>query len=372
MAFLSGPRQVGKTTLARNLISARENYFLFDDEPFRRNWIRSPRESIAERNKGAVIFDEIHKDRQWKRRLKGIYDISGHEFPILVTGSARLDHFRKGSDSLLGRYLPYRLHPFTVAEKAITITPDAVFTIKTPRYRWKDLVRLGGFPEPLLHGNEAEAIRWSRLRLDRIVYEDSRDFLNISDLTAFRILIDILPRQVGSLLSLNSLKEDVGKAYATIRSWFAVLDTLYYCFLVRPYAKRLQRAIRAEPKMYLYDILRIPKEETGRRRENLVALHLVKACQYWTDLAHGEFDLRFVRDKEKREVDFLLLRDGNPWMLVECKSRSTEPTAAIERFASILKPKHTIQLADSPGYDRYYAASGVRVMNVETFLAGLV
>lgn len=372
MAFLSGPRQVGKTTLAKDLIEAKENYFLFDDESFRRAWIRSPNDSIRERANGPVVFDEIHKDRQWKRRVKGIYDTTEGKFPILVTGSARMDHYRKGSDSLLGRYLPYRLHPFSVGENATPVDPDHIFKNKKVQFPWNDLLTLGGFPEPFLTSRESEAQRWSRLRLDRIVIEDSRDFLNISDLTAFRILIDLLPRQVGSLLSLNSLKEDVGKAYGTIYAWFSVLETLYYCFLIKPYSKRVARSIRAAPKMYLFDILRIHADAIGARRENLVALHLLKACHYWTDLAHGEFELRFVRDKDQLEVDFLVVRNNNPWMLVECKSGTTAPTSSLEKFTTILKPKYSIQIADKPGLDREYPATGIRVMDTETFLAGLV
>jgi hypothetical protein len=372
VAFVSGPRQVGKTTLARSLLRDPQNYFLFDDEGFRRRWTGSPEESIAGRGPGPVVFDEIHKDRRWKRKLKGIYDKLGAEMEIVVTGSARLDHYRKGSDSLLGRHLPYRLHPFTVAETPDPPSPDRMEETSRRSFPWEDLLRVGGFPEPLLRGQEQWAQRWSRLRLDRIVLEDSRDFLNISDLNAFRTLADLLPERVGSLLSVNSLREDLGKAYSTVRTWLAVLDVLYFCFTIRPYARRISRALRAEPKLYLYDILRIPRELPSKRQENLAALHLLKACHFWTDSAQGEFDLRYVRTKEKREVDFLVVRDGRPWMLVECKSGRKDPSRDLLYFSEILSPEHRFQLVSDGGFDRFFAGPQVRVMGYEKFFAGLL
>jgi predicted AAA+ superfamily ATPase len=372
IALVSGPRQVGKTTLARSLLDNPQNYFLYDEEEFRRRWSKSPTEAISGRGPGVVVLDEIHKDRKWKTKLKGLHDTRGQEIPFLVTGSARLERFRKGSDSLLGRYFPYRLFPFTVAESASCVRPDEILSRPAVNFAWPDLLRLGGFPEPLLGGSEAGAKRWSRLRLDRLVLEDSRDLLNISDLNAFRVLIDLLPERVGSLLSVNSLREDVGKAYATVRSWLGVLDALYYCFTIRPYAAKLARALRAEPKLYLFDTVRIPEELKAKRLENQVALHLLKACSYWTDTAQGEWDLRFVRTKEKREVDFLVLRDRKPWMLVECKSGKTEPARDLVLFAKILKPVHNFQLVSQESFDRVYAEHRIRVLGYERFLSGLI
>jgi len=260
ITFISGPRQVGKTTLAKALLTSRLNYYSYDEEDFRRAWSKNPQLALANRAPGPVVLDEIHKDRMWKRKLKGIYDQDEESGPYVVTGSARLDSYRRGSDSLLGRYIPYRLHPLTVGERAIAPSPDTLFEASGATFcSVKELINLSGFPEPLLGGSENEAARWSRLRLDSLVQEDTRDLLSISDLSAFRVLIDLLPERVGSPLSINALHEDVGKAYATVRSWYQVLEALYYCFTVRPYSKRINRAIRAEPKMYLFDLLRIPK-----------------------------------------------------------------------------------------------------------------
>jgi predicted AAA+ superfamily ATPase len=372
IAMISGPRQVGKTTAAKSLLSSPQNYFLYDEEDFRRRWSKSPSQAISGRGDGVVVFDEIHKDRKWKTKLKGLYDTRGAEVPFVVTGSARLEHFRKGGDSLMGRYLPYRLLPFTVAENTASPSPEEAGASRRVSFSWQDILRLGGFPEPLLGGSEQEAQRWSRLRIDRLVLEDSRDFLNISDLNAFRVLIDLLPERVGSLLSVNSLKEDVGKAYATVRSWLGVLDVLYYCFTIRPYAARLNRALRAEPKLYLFDTLTIPSALVSKRMENQVALHLLKACNFWTDTAQGEFELRFVRTKERREVDFVVLRDRKPWMLVECKTGEAEPAKDLIAFTRILKPRHSVQLIADESIERLYAEHGIIVLGYERFLSGLV
>jgi hypothetical protein len=372
MAFVSGPRQVGKSTLARSLLESEANYFLYEEEGFRRRWSKSPREAISERGEGVVVLDEIHKDRKWKTKLKGLYDTSAGEIPLIVTGSARLEHFRKGGDSLLGRYLPYRLFPFTVAESSDPIAPDEVLARSRVHYAWDGILRLGGFPEPLLGGREKEAQRWSRLRIDRLVLEDSRDFINVSDFNALRTLAELLPERVGSLLSVNSLREDVGKAYATVRSWLGILDLLYFSFTIKPYSKKLARALRAEPKLYLFDTVRIPPELESKRLENQVALHLFKACCYWTDTAQGEFELRFVRTKEKREVDFVVLREGKPWMLVECKSREKEPASELVLFTEILKPAHSFQLVTDESHDRFFPERKVRVLGYEKFLSGLL
>ncbi|MBM4369145.1 MAG: ATP-binding protein [Deltaproteobacteria bacterium] len=367
MALISGPRQVGKSTLARTLLRSGHNEFNWDDERFRRAWTRDPAGAVAGRGPGPILLDEIHKDRQWKRKLKGLYDLRGQELPIVVTGSGRLDLYRRGGDSLSGRYLPYRLHPFSVGESPMVPSPDALDFQATPRFPWGDLVRLGGFPEPLLDAHELRARRWSRLRRERLVAEEVRDFRAIHDLQAVRVLVDLLPERVGSLLSVNALAEDVGAAYATVRAWLGILGDLYHCFLVRPWQKRVARSLRAAPKLYLYDI--IPVASPGARRENVAALHLLKACQVWTDLALGEFDLHFVRTRDGAETDFLLARDGKPWMLVECKGGDTTPDRSLVSFAQRLGTRLNFQLVESPGHDREWAESGVRVLDYQKFFA---
>ena len=369
MAFISGPRQVGKTTLGQMLLDDPGNHFSWDDPSFRRHWSRSPIESVASRGTGPILLDEIHKDRRWKGRLKALYDLRGKSLPIVVTGSARLDLFRRGGESLLGRYVPYRMHPFTVGENADPPGPDEILRRSAVAFPLADLLALGGFPEPLLGGSPQKAQRWSRLRQERLLREDLRDLRAVGDLQAVQVLADLLPERVGSLLSVNSLREDVGVAYATVRAWLGAFEALFLCFRIRPYANRISRALRAEPKLYLFDTNQVPT--AAARIENLVALHLLKACHYWTDTAQGEFDLRFVRDKEKREIDFLILRDRKPWLAVECKSKQTAPNPTLVAFSERLNVPIRVQLV-SGEHDRFHPESGVRVLGYEKFLAGLV
>lgn len=372
MAFVSGPRQVGKTTMAKHLLVNSANYFSWDQSEFRRKWSRSPIDALATIEAGVVVLDEIHKDRLWKRRLKGLYDTAEVQIPIVVTGSARLDLYRKGGDSLLGRYLPYRLHPFSVAERSDSIRPEEILVRNQVNYPWQDLLKYGGFPEPLFAANSGKAERWSRLRLDRLAYEDTRDVKVLTDLDAFRTLLDLIPEKVGSLFSFNSLREDVGVAYATVRDWVLLSENLYYGFFVKPYSKNIKRSLSAEPKFYLYDILQISKATPSKRLENLFALHLLKACHYWTDAAEGLFELHYVRDKEKREVDFLICRDKKPWALFECKSGDKNISPNLLYYSKILKTPLNFQLCEDSNYDKLSVTSNIRVIGYQKMLSGLV
>ena len=371
MAFVSGPRQIGKTTLGKELLRHPSNYFTWDDISFRRAWLKSPKAALSSVGAGPVVLDEIHKDRRWKNHLKGYFDTVGAAQGLLVTGSARLDLYRRGGDSMLGRYLPYRLHSFSVGECEMPPTPDEM-PLRKPVIPWSDLMTLGGFPEPLFAGSAAKAMRWSRLRLERLIQEDVRDLRNIGDLAGLRALADILPERVGSLLSINSLREDLGVAYGTIKAWLDVFEALYLCFSLRPYTTRLTRSVAKAPKLYLFDILQIPKDNPGARRENLTALHLLKACDYWTDTAQGVFELRYLRNKDQREVDFVILRDKKPWQLIECKSNDVQIASDLRSFQERIKAPHAIQLVEKMGYDRVDKETGIRVIDYERFFSGWV
>lgn len=366
MAFLSGPRQVGKTSLALQCVPSRTNYFTWDDTVFKKQWVRDPRAAIANIEPGPVVLDELHKYRFWKRTLKGLYDQVGHDVPLIVTGSARLDLYQRGGDSLLGRYLPYRLHPFTIAERTSNFPDPDHLTPQPIAFPLTDLLQCTGFPEPLLAGSSAKAARWSRLRLERLVREDVRDFKGIRDLELMKLLIELLPDRVGSPLSVNSLKEDLQVAYATVREWLMVAKHLYICFGIAPFARNIARALTKEQKIYLFDWM--PVTNPGARLENLVAVHLLKLCHFWTDTAVGHFKLRYIRTKEKREVDFCVLRDQRPWMLVECKSNQSAIEPALQTMAAQFPKALAFQLTTKP-MDRKVPGTNIRVLNVERFLS---
>lgn len=369
MAFLSGPRQVGKTTLAKTLLETPKNYFNWDETSFKKLWIRDPLTILQSTGPGPIVLDELHKYRFWKRSLKGLYDRVGKEVPMIVTGSARLDLFKKGGDSLLGRYLPYRLHPFSVAEDASS-SPDPDHLEPRPvRFPLKDLMQLSGFPDPLFSGSSGKAGRWSRLRLDQLVREDIRDFRNIRDVELIKLLVELLPDRVGSPLSINSLREDLQVAYATVRDWMSVLRNLFVCFIVPPYTGSIARSLLKEPKMYLMDWTRI--EDVGARLENVVAVHLLKTCDYWTDTGKGLFELRYIRTKDKDEVDFCVLRDRKPFWLIECKSNDTAISLALQTMSEKFPKAHAFQLT-LQDIDKTNPVTQIRLIQVEKFLSMLV
>lgn len=369
MAFISGPRQVGKTNLAKQCLNSSTNYFNWDATEFKRRWIRSPLKAIEEIGDGPVVFDELHKYPHWKNSLKGLYDQVGEQVRIIVTGSARLDLYKKGGDSLLGRYIPYRLHPFSVAERPDpAVDPDHLEPGEI-HYPLKDLIACSGFPEPLLLSSERKARRWSRLRFEQLVREDIRDFKNIRNIELIKLLIELLPARVGSPLSLNSLREDLQVAYATLHEWIAVLQNLYICFKVPPYSRNIARALTKEAKYYLFDWL--PISNQGPLLENIVAVHLQKSCHFWTDLAYGVFNLCYIRTKEKEEVDFCVVRDGKPWMLIECKSQSTTLSRALKKFADRFPLAAAFQLTTG-NVDRVVPGTDIRIINIEKFLSMLI
>ena len=362
MALVSGPRQCGKTTLAKMLLGGRKVglYRNWDQVEFRREWARNPSDIIPPPGEGdapLVALDEIHKDRRWKRNLKGIFDTLEAPCDILVTGSARLGVYVKGSDSLLGRYFSFRLHPFTIRELRgpEVLGPDEAMEALFCRSRrpskslqghLEALMAYGPFPEPLLAQDVRRARLWRRNREELVIREDLRDLSRLPELGRVEMMVSLLPERVGSLFSLASVGRDLEASVHTVKRWLDYLSQLYYLFEVKPYARSIPRSLRREGKIYLWDYAGIADE--AARFENLVACHLLKACHFWTDTGHGQFDLFYLRDKEKREIDFLIVRDGQPWLPVEVKLADTEPSENWQWFARFLTCKRGLQLVASP------------------------
>lgn len=279
MVFLGGPRQVGKTTLALRLLGADESspaYFNFDNDSDRRKMLA---EQWPESK--TVILDEIHKYRKWRNWLKGVYDKTKSQRHYLITGSARLDYYRRGGESLLGRYHYYRLHPFSVAELDQYPHPPSL----------ADLMERGGFPEPLFSKKLRDAHRWRRERRALVIREDLRDLERVFDVTQLELLAQRLPAVVGSPLSINALAEDLQVAHKTVANWLQILERLYYCYRIYPFGSSRIRAVKKEAKLYLWDWSEVT--EPGPRFENLVAGHLLKYCHFREDTDGIEMDLRY-------------------------------------------------------------------------------
>ena len=353
MLFVSGPRQVGKTTLAKQVVPE-GRYFNYDKTSDALLFAKGP-DGLAgslqfdtpSARATSVIFDEIHKYRQWKRFIKGFFDVYGDKVKIVATGSARMDVYRRGGDSLMGRYFGYRVHPLTIGELASSEVdlesefqlPKDVGGVDIPR-----LMEFGGYPEPFLNGTRRFYTRWQNSRLDKIFSEDLRDLSRVQDLRGVRALSELLTARVTGEISYASLSRDLGVTADTVKAWIGLLESVYFCYEIRPYFKNVANSIRKTPKIYLWDWSLL--SDVGARAENFVASHLLKSIDWWTDSGLGRFELGYIRDKQQHEVDFVVVRDGKPFMLVECKMSGKEPmSASLKSFAAKLKVPYVYQVA---------------------------
>lgn len=372
MVFVAGPRQVGKTTLARSLVAAgygETAYFNWDDPQARRRILASDWPAAAQ----LIILDELHKLRGWKNLVKGAYDTHKDRFRFLVTGSTRLDVYRKGGDSLQGRYHHYRLHPFSLAEVAGTrahAQPFKELPIAAAHGRGElDLLeRFGGFPEPLLAQDERSLRRWHNERNERLLREDVRDVEFVREIGKMQLLSDMLPAKVGALLSVNALREDLQVSHRAAAHWLDILEAFYYQFRVHPYARSTARSLKKEPKLYLWDWSEVPGEPA--RFENLVASHLLKLVHWLHDREGHKASLHFLRDALKREVDFLVAVDGKPWFAVEVKTSDEAVSPHLRYFGERLRIPFSYQVLKKSGVDRL--VDGVRVVSADRFLLSLV
>jgi predicted AAA+ superfamily ATPase len=356
IVLVSGPRQVGKTTLSRQLVDPYV-YLNFDSSPDR----EMIRKLEWDRRARLVIFDELHKMKNWKSWLKGVYDTEGIPPAILVTGSARLDLYRKGGDSLAGRFFSYRLHPLTVREICNSLPEKSEVAIH-------HLLRLGGFPEPYLGKDEGAARRWRRTHIDTIIRQDLLDLEKIRDLKSVEILIDLLRMRVGSPTSFSSLAEDLQVSPHTVQHWLQVLEQLCIVFPVRPYHRNIARSLLKEPKFYFFDVGDV-KDDLGARLENLVATALLRELHLLEDTTGRKTALHYLRDKEKREVDFLVVIDGHPVLMVEVKAGEDSFEKSLFRFRRHLPGTRAVQVV--LGLRRRKSSQGVEMMAAHEFLEKL-
>lgn len=322
MVLLAGPRQCGKTTMASQLIKKLYGHMY--------NWdiLKDRKELIEQRFDAEAklwVFDELHKYRQWRNWLKGVYDEHHKKRKLLVTGSAKLNVYSRGGDSLQGRYYFHRLHPFTLGEilqkKLVSISeiPEiSIHTQEKDQKIFKDLLLLGGFPEPFLSASELAANRW-RMSYNRLVIEEEVMTLErIVEIDKLAIFLDRLPAAVGSPLSINSFREDLEVSFDAVKRWVTVFDNLYLTFRLPPFGSSKIKAVKKEQKLYFWDWTQV--ESQALRAENIVALHLLRLVHWAEDVEGCKLDLRYYRNTIGHEVDFLVLKNLKPWMAIEVKS----------------------------------------------------
>lgn len=342
MVFVAGPRQVGKTTLARALPGGAAGYLNWD--------VPDQRERILRRelpDSPLWIFDELHKYRTWRNYLKGLFDARRPTQRILVTGSARLDFYRFGGDSLQGRYHLLRLHPLSAAELGLRTASD-----------FAQLSTLGGFPEPFFGGSEVQARRWSREYRQRLVREEVSSLERVQDLGNLELLMLRLPELVGTPLSINAVREDLQVGHKTVAAWIQILERLYAVFRLPPFGAPRLRAVKKEQKHYHFDWTLV--DNPGARFENLVASHLLKWVHHQQDVAGRDLELRYFRDTDGREVDLIVVEKREPILMVECKVSDVP----VDRSVYYLKAKFPACDAwqvSGIGQKDYVTPEGIRV-----------
>jgi predicted AAA+ superfamily ATPase len=322
MVFIGGPRQVGKTTLGLSFLPSMNKtdsaYLNWDVSHSRKKIISN----LYPADFKILLFDEIHKYSKWKNYLKGFYDEFCPEQTCLVTGSAMMNVYKRGGDSLLGRYHHYRLHPFTLQELNLSNSSKDI----------DQLLKFGGFPEPFLKAEERFHRRWQNERQERVIHEDLRDIQKVLEISNLDILADALPSKVGSPLSVKSLREDIGVSHDAVKKWLETFEKLYFIFRISPFGSPKIRAVKKEQKMYFWDWSQTEETNHGARFENFVASHLLQYCHFIEDTEGHKMELRFIRDTDLREIDFVVIKNKKPIFAVECKSGEKSISKSIEYF----------------------------------------
>ncbi|MBX7143932.1 MAG: ATP-binding protein [Oligoflexia bacterium] len=381
MIFVTGPRQVGKTTILHQLIQYFPGpIFNWDNLDDRHLISTSPRSIFAENEH--VYFDEIHKAPRWKNFLKGYFDKYWEQCRIWVTGSARLDVYRRGGDSLLGRYILFRLHPFSVGE---ILHPDQVpceleiadilesdeTDLPKAHEAWERLKVHGGFPESFLTQSLEFTRKWRAQRHERLVREDIRDLTRIRELALLEQMVALIPSRIGQPFSLNAMREDLEVSHDSIRLWTQCLEEFYYFYFISPYSKRMPRASKKERKVYLWDYSEV--SEAGALFENMVASHLLKWAHTTQDMGYREININYIKNKEKQEVDFLVTREKTPLLLIEAKLSDETPSRQALKLSAQLGNIPVLQLVDRPGVFMKRKCEGIQwtLMSASRFCKAL-
>jgi predicted AAA+ superfamily ATPase len=379
-AIVSGPRNVGKSTSAC-AGSTRHDILNWDQQEDRRLLLAGATAVAKHLSSGTpadftrhLVLQEIHKHRGWRELFADIRDACGEHVRSTVTASAAISIGAGSEDSLPEHCLNLRMHPLSVAE--LTNTRIDVRGPSRPakilREGFAQLEKFGGFPESYLKSSARFSNRWRKNRWEQLFREDLRDLTQIQEIGQVEVLGELLAEQVAELLNYSLLANKVSTSVDTIRRWVETLESMFFCFTVRPWSKSVPKSLLKQPKAYLWDWSGISDRTT--RRENFVASHLLKAVHWWTDVGLGTFELCYLRDKAKRGVDFVVIRDGKPWFLVAIESSKREIGSSLSYYHRILEPAHAFQLSfdlDFIDRDCFLDNDPVRVP-AETLLSQLV
>jgi predicted AAA+ superfamily ATPase len=356
IVMLTGPRQTGKTTLSK-MVTSDYDYFNLDNPEHRLNLI----ERSWDRSKELVIFDELHKIAKWKSWLKGVWDTEETPPSILVTGSAKLDTYKKVGDSLAGRFFQYRLHPLDLKEIDKILQPESL------KHTLEQLLELGGFPEPFLNGSTRFYNKWKRSHLDIIVKQDLIDLENVRQISSVETLIQLLRKRVGSPLSYSSLARDLNCSDKTVKRWLTMLENMYIVFRIVPYHKNIGRSILKSPKIYFYDTGQV-MGDSGIKFENLVACALLKEVHFLQDCLGENVNLHFLRTKDGREVDFFITKNDKPFMLLEVKLSDDAPSGNLRIFANNFPRVKKIQIVKELKREKTFP-DGLEIRSAHNWLA---
>jgi uncharacterized protein len=357
MVLLAGPRQCGKTTLAKSLLDDHGQYLNWDITRDR----KVIREVAWPKDASLIVLDELHKAPKWKNLLKGVVDEFGNRPPVLVTGSARLDAFRRAGDALTGRTYFYRLHPLDVSESK-RFLPSASLDERIQR-----LLHAGGFPEAFLNPQEAPRLRNDRMEL--VTREDLRDLSRVSSWRGPADLIELLRERVGKPTNYDNLAQSLGISPPTSKAWVELLEKLYVVFLLPPFSSSLSRSIRKDRRVYFFDCAAAYDATGEAQLENMVACSLLKFAQFRKDAFGESWDLFYLRDKEGREVDFVVTHNRKVQWLVEVKATDEEIGTGLKYYTRKLLPKESLQLVLN--LDRPQEKGGIKLVSLGKWLESL-